>query len=156
MFSLCIQSTLAVPLDEGSRLLGTRLARRFFIQSLHATYNNLFNNCELADFLFFRLRETVPTTSFVELQTRIAKKPKKRGLEIVASPVVQLTCVMLAQLGRHYFGFLCCVLSFMKYLLAFFVLRKPLALNIINLKLQTLEKRRSGADTCEVCSITTA
>ena len=52
--------------------------------------------------------------SFVKLQIKIAEKPKKRGLGIVTSPVVTLTCVMLAQLGRHYSGFLFCASLLMK------------------------------------------
>lgn len=80
-------------------------------------------------FFSFRLQETAPTPRCVKLQRRNAKTPKKRGLGIVTSPVVQLTCVMLAQLGHHYFGFLCCASSLTKCLSTFIVLRQLLAFN---------------------------
>ena len=62
----------------------------------------------------FRLQETAPITWCVKLQGVIANKPKRRGLGTVTSRVVQMTCAMLAQLGRHYSGFLGCVSSLIK------------------------------------------
>lgn len=52
-----------------------------------------------------RSPKDAPTAECVRKQRKIAKRPKKEGLEIVTSLVVQLICVMPAQKDPHLIGF---------------------------------------------------